>query len=196
MTDPEISFPTVVFQNQPATHRQAVCLFQDKKFLPNCLFLANKIACAHPNRDFDICIVAGTSIVPHPLFATLAIRLVQLDISAAERQLKIKGRIGFATYLRIFMPHLWIDDYDQLLYLDGDVSYQRGDIASLLKQSSNDAQHASIPDVFDWERQSKTIKDFSRDGEPQQLNLNASVLIIDVKSFVRDGFSTAVRQLM
>ena len=196
MIQTEIILPTVVYQNRPAAHRRVVCLCKDQKFLPHPLFVANKIATEHPDRDFDICIVADTKIAPHPLFDTLAIRLVQIDTQPAARQMKIKGRIGFATYLPIFMPRLWIDDYDQLLYLDGEMSYRRGDISALFKRPLNALQHTAVPDLSYWERRNRTVRDVSREGQRQQSNLNAGVLLIDVKPFVRDRFCDAVMQLM
>lgn len=114
MKKTDIPLPNVVFQNQPAAHRRAVYLCADEKFIPYSLFLAQQIAAAHPARDFDICIVSANPITPHPLFAGLGIRIVQIDTGALEQQVQISDRIGFATYLRIFMPRLWQADYDRL----------------------------------------------------------------------------------
>lgn len=185
--------PTVVWQSRPKTHRRAVYLCADEKFMPYSLFVAHQISAAHPARDFDICIVSASPIAPHPLFDTLGIRLVQIDTGPMERQVRIKGRIGFATYLRIFMPRLWIDDYDQLLYLDGDVFYQRGDISALLKHPLRGLPLGGVPEIAYWGRSNRPAKGARR---PRQPNFNAGVLLIDVKSFVQGGFSDAVMQLM
>lgn len=191
MTD--IPSPSIVWQSGPAAHRRAVYLCADERFIPYSLFVANQIAAAHPARDFDICIVSAGAIAPHPLFHALGIRLVQIDTGPMEQQVLIKGRIGFATYLRIFMPRLWIDDYDQLLYLDGDVYYQRGDISALLKHPLGGVPIAGVPEICYWGRSNKPA---NRATQLRQPNFNAGVVLIDVKCFVNGGFSDAVMQLM
>jgi hypothetical protein len=192
----EIPQPTIVYQNQPAAHRRAVYLCADEKFIPCSLFLANQIATAHPARDFDICLVSAAPIAPHPLFEALGIRLVQIDTASMDRQVQIKSRIGFATYLRIFMPRLWIDDYDQLLYLDGDVFYQRGDISALLKHKLNGLPLAGVPEIVYWGRRNRISKDFYGLRRTNQPHFNAGILLIDVKCFVNEGFSDAAVRLM
>lgn len=196
MTQIDIPMPTIVWQSRPATHRHAIYLCADEKFIPYSLFLVNQIVAAHPTRDFDICIVSAVPIAPHPLFDSLGIRAIQIEAGAVEERLRVDDRIGFATYLRIFMPRLWQEDYDRLLYLDGDIFYQRGDISALLAQSLGGLALAAVPDCDFWERPNHHAKDIRALGQPAARYFNAGVLLIDVKIFLGQGFYDAVMQLI
>jgi lipopolysaccharide biosynthesis glycosyltransferase len=139
-------------------HRIAVYLCTDQRYLPYTLFLAGQIAAAHPNRDFDICIVSTDKFAPHPLFKSLGLRILQIDTGTWQQCVLIKDRIGFATYLRAFMPRLWHGEYDRLLYLDGDVFYQRGDISALLRAPMPGCALAAAADKYYWGRSENTPK--------------------------------------
>lgn len=196
MITADIPLPRVVWQSRLAAHRRAVYLCADEKFIPYSLFLAHQIAAAHPTRDFDICIVSANPIAPHPLFDRLGIRAVQIDAGAVAAQLRIDDRIGFATYLRIFMPRLWQADYDRLLYLDGDIYYQRGDISALLGWSLGGLALAAVPDCMFWERPDHHAKDIKALGLPAARYFNAGVLLIDVPMFLGQGDYDAVMDLI
>lgn len=196
MTNTDIPLPTVVFQNRPSVHRRAVYLCADEKFIPYSLFVANQIATAHPARDFDICIVSASPIAPHPLFDTLGIRVVQIDALAVEQHLHFDDRIGFAAYLRIFMPQIWSVDYDRLLYLDGDIFYQRGDISALLSQPLLGLAVAAVRDCDFWERPDHHAKDIRALGLPALPYFNSGILLIDVQTFLGQGYFAAIMQLI
>jgi hypothetical protein len=175
--------PQITAQNRPAQHRRAVYLCADDRYAPFALFLAHQIAAAHPSRDFDICIVSDTPITPHPLHDALGLRLVQIDTSELTTLVLVGARIGFATYLRVFMPQLWAQDYDQLLYLDGDIFYQRGDISALLRQNLGGAPVAAVLDTKQWHKPNRPAGDVAAFGLPAAPYFNAGVLLIDVARF-------------
>jgi hypothetical protein len=196
MSPAEIPLPSVVWQNRPAQHRRAVYLCADAKFMPYTLFLAQQIDCNHPQRDFDICIVSASAIAPHPLYDLHHLRAVQIDTGAMEAQVRISDRIGYATYLRIFMPRLWQDEYDRLFYLDGDIFYQRGDISALLAQDMAGCALAAVPDCQFWERPGFHARDIQELGLPAAPYFNAGVLLIDVPRFVGGGYYDRVIELI
>lgn len=196
MTPADMPLPSVVWQSRPAQHRRAVYLCADAKFMPYTLFLANQIATAHPARDFDICIVSVSPIAPHPLYDALSLRAVQIDTGAMEAQVRVSDRIGYATYLRIFMPRLWHGEYDRLFYLDGDIFYQRGDIAALLTQDMAGCAVAAVPDCQFWERPGFHARDIKELGLPAAPYFNAGVLMVDVPRFVEGGYYDAVMALI
>jgi hypothetical protein len=164
--------------------------------MPYSLFLAHQIAAAHPARDFDICIVSAKPIVPHPLLESLGIRAVQIEAGAIEARLHVNDRIGFATYMRVFMPRLWQAEYDRLFYLDGDIYYQRGDFSELLSQSLGGLALAAVPDCTYWGRPDHHAKDIKALGLPAARYFNAGVLLIDVPAFIGQGCYDAAMQLI
>lgn len=175
--------PKITTQNREARHRRAVYLCADDRYAPYALFLAQQIAVAHPSREFDICIVSDTPITPHPLHDQMSLRLVQIDLAALKTQVLVGARIGFATYLRVFMPQLWAQDYDRLLYLDGDIFYQRGDISALLRQNLGGAPVAAVLDTKQWHKPNRPARDVAVLGLPAAPYFNAGVLLIDVARF-------------
>lgn len=175
--------PQIIAQNRPAQHRRAVYLCADDRYAPYALFLADQIAVAHPRRDFDICIVSDSQITPHPLHDALGLRLVQIDIAALKTRVLVGARIGFAAYLRVFMPQLWAQDYDQLLYLDGDIFYQRGDISALLRQPLGGAPLGAVLDTKQWHKPNRPARDVAALGLPAAPYFNSGVLLMDVAKF-------------
>jgi hypothetical protein len=183
MTDSTENHPSVVWQNRPAMHRRAVYFCADDRYAPYTLFLAQQIAHAHPARDFDLCIVSAGRLSPHPLMDQLDIRLMQLDITALAGRANIGARIGIATYLRLFMPRLWAQDYDRLLYLDGDIFYQRGDLAALLSAPLGGAAVGAVLDTKQWHKASRPAADITALGLPFAPYLNGGVLLIDTLAY-------------
>jgi lipopolysaccharide biosynthesis glycosyltransferase len=98
--------------------------------------------------------------------------------------------------MRVFMPRLWQPDYDRLFYLDGDIYYQRGDISALLSQPMGGLALAAVPDCHFWERPDHHTNDLKALGLPAARYFNAGVLLIDVPTFITQGFSDAVLQLI
>jgi hypothetical protein len=188
--------PSVVWQSRPAQHRRAVYLCADAKFMPYTLFLANQIAAAHPARDFDICIVSTNPIAPHPLYDVLGLRAVQIDTGAMESHVLVSDRIGYAAYLRVFMPSLWHGEYDRLFYLDGDVYYQRGDLSALMDHPMAGCALAAVPDCRYWGRPDYYAEDIRDVGAPNAPYFNSGVLLIDVPAFVKKGYADAVLSLI
>lgn len=175
--------PKISWQNRPALHRRAVYFCTDDRYAPYTLFLAEQIALAHPARDFDLCIVSASAITPHPLYDTLGVRLCQLDVGTIDQAAGNVSRIGFATYLRLFLPQLWAEDYDRLLYLDGDILYQRGDVAALLGVDLHGAPLGAVLDVRQWNTPTHHPRDIAKLNLPQTPYFNAGVLLIDVGQF-------------
>ncbi len=183
MTIPQADFPIAIWQNRPAEHAAAVFFCADDRYAPYTLFLAAQIAAAHPDRDFDICIVSSTRPSPHALHQALNIRLVQVDVETVEQRAKVGARIGMATYLRLFMPQIWAQDYQRLLYLDGDIFYQRGDISRLLRAPLFGAPLGAVLDTKHWHKPRRPAADITALGLPFAPYFNGGVLLIDTAAF-------------
>jgi hypothetical protein len=174
---------SIVAQNRPVLHRRAVFFCADDRYIPYSLFLAAQIAAQYPERDFDICIISESNVSDHPLFADLNIRYLQVDISQIQKFANVGQRIGMAAYLRIFMPRIWQNDYDRLLYLDGDIFYQRGDIPALLSSDIHNAPLAAVLDTKQWHRPLRPASDITALRLPFSPYFNSGVLLIDVAKF-------------
>jgi hypothetical protein len=188
--------PRIIWQNRPARHRRAVFFCADDRYVPYTLFLAQQIATAHPQRDFDLCIVSAAPLAAHDLFAQLDMRLVQMDMAALEARANIGARIGLATYLRLFMPDLWAGEYDRLLYMDGDVFYQRGDIAALLGADLHGAPVGAVLDTKQWHKPRRPAADIAALGLPHAPYLNGGVLLMDVARFRALGLGGQIVELI
>jgi hypothetical protein len=188
--------PEVAWQNRAAAHNKAVFLCADQRYFPYSLFLAAQIAAAHPNRDFDICIVSGQPSIDHPLVSQSDIRLVSLDLAKLSLDVNIGERIGLSAYLRLFMPDLWAQDYQRLLYLDGDIFYQRGDIAALLSADLQGAAVGAVLDTKQWHKPQRKARDIAALGLGFAPYFNSGVLLIDTARYVARGIGSAVVDLL
>jgi hypothetical protein len=175
--------PKILWQNRPAQHRRAVFFCADDRYVPFTLFLAAQIAAAHPDRNFDLCVVSQDRLNPHPLFDTLNLRIVQVETTKLAEHANIGERLGMATYLRLFMPRLWQLDYDRLLYLDGDIFYQRGDVSALLDAPLRDAPLAAVLDTKQWHKPHRPAADIAALNLPFAPYFNGGVLLIDVARY-------------
>lgn len=188
--------PKIMWQNRPAQHRSAVYFCTDDRYMPYTLFLAHQIAAAHPARNFDLCLVTSGPLTAHPLHDDLNIRLCQIDVGALQNAALVGARIGFAAYLRVFMPQIWTADYDRLLYLDGDIFFQRGDIAALLGADLHGAPIGAVLDTKQWHKPHRPARDITALGLPSAPYFNSGVLLIDVAQFNADQVGSQITALI
>lgn len=178
-----------------ATHRQAIYLCCDARFFPYALFLINQIATKNPDRDFDLVLMCSTPLPDHPLLETHDVRVVQIDTDKLEVQLPVNARISLASYLRIFGPGIFAQDYDRLLYLDADVFYQRGDLSQLLRRDMKGFAIAGVRDMPQMRKPWRVPGDFKVMGLPQAKYFNAGVMLIDVPQWHKDRIEARALEL-
>jgi lipopolysaccharide biosynthesis glycosyltransferase len=172
--------------SRPAQHDKAVYFCADARFLPYAMFLINQIATATPDRDFDLVLLASTKLPEHPLMDLHQVRVVHLDFDALEISLFTDERISLASYLRIFGPELFKQDYRRLLYLDADMFYQRGSLSRLLEIDMHGKAVGACLDLPQMRRPKRVTKDFENMGLPWTKYFNAGMLLIDVPTWTRD----------
>jgi len=177
--------PKIAQQNRAARHRRAIFFCLDDRYAPYALFLIGQIRAAFPAPDFDICLVSDGPLTPHPLMADHDLRLVQLDVGALAEFALVDARLGLAAYLRAFLPQLWAQDYDRLLYLDADIFYQGGDIRALFDLNLGPAPLAAVLDTKQWHKPDRPAKDLRPFGLPLVPYLNSGLLLIDVATYNR-----------
>ena len=166
-----------------ARHDKAIYLCTDERFFPYALFLMDQIATATPDRDFDLVLLSSKVLPEHPLLDTHQIRRVRIDLDSLDLNLPTNARISLASYLRIFGPEIFADDYRRLLYLDADIFYQRGDLSRLLDLDMQGRAIGGVRDMPQMRKPNRTPEDFRIMGLPQAKYFNAGVLLIDVPTW-------------
>jgi lipopolysaccharide biosynthesis glycosyltransferase len=186
----------IVSQNRAAQHRRAIFFCLDDRYAPYALFLIQQIRAAFPAGAFDICLVSEKPLTPHPLHDAMNLRIVQIDVGPLAQFALVDARLGLAAYLRAFMPRLWEQDYDRLLYLDADMYFQRGDILQLFDLPLGDAPLAAVLDTKQWHKPDRPAKDLKPFNLPYCLYFNSGLLLIDVAAYNAQNIGEQVLQLI
>jgi lipopolysaccharide biosynthesis glycosyltransferase len=192
----ELPQPRLVTQNRPARSRRAIFFCLDNRYMPYALFLIGQIRAAFPAADFDICLVSDSPLAPHPLMQDHDLRLVQIDLGDLARFALVDARLGLAAYIRAFLPRLWADEYDRLLYLDADIFYQRGDIPALFDLNLGGAALAAVLDTKQWHKPQRPAQDLRPFDLPYCRYFNTGVLLIDVAAYNAQSVGERVLQLI
>lgn len=145
------SLPTIKQTSKPAKSKRAVALCVDSTYLPYASFVANQILEKEGDQDFDIVICLPETErlpnIPHP-----HIRYCTVDYSLIN-DLPV-GRLSSATYHKIFLPIVFKDEYEQILYLDADV-YVNAPCISQIMESNQDGKGLMMAiDISEIERKS------------------------------------------
>ncbi len=178
-----------------ATHRHAIYLCCDARFLPYALFLIDQIATRNPARDFDLVLMSSTALPAHPLLEAHDVRVVQIDLDQLDVKLPVNARISLASYLRIFGPGIFAADYDRMLYLDADVFYQRGDLSQLLRRDMKGYAIAAVRDMPQMRKPMRVPGEFKVMGLPHAKYFNAGIMLIDVPQWRADRIEERALEL-
>jgi len=166
-----------------AKHANTIVMAADQNFVPYALFFINQIAAAHPDRDFDFCLLTQDDIAPHPLIETHDVRICKFTHIELEAKLPAQGHISIAAFLRIFAPEFLAADYARMLYLDCDMFYLRGDLSKLITADIGDHAVAACRDPIQFRRNHHTPKDMADLGLGYFRFLNSGLLLIDTARF-------------
>ncbi|PRD54428.1 glycosyltransferase family 8 protein [Sphingobacterium gobiense] len=143
--------PTLKHSTQPARNRRAVALCVDSAYLPYASFVASQILEKETTRDFDIVIcLPDTDKIPASTRED--IRYCTVDFSVIDG-LPV-GRLSSATYHKIFLPALFKDEYEQILYLDADVYVSAPCISQILDSNQEGKGLMMAIDISEIERKS------------------------------------------
>lgn len=120
----------------PQVHQDAVVIVGDKKYSEYGFFLAQQLKVMEPDRQFDICVLSTEDFNP-PSELTDDVRFGKAIFSAKQMKgIRTDHRIGFESYLRIFLP-FEMREYSRILYLDADIMQRRPGAQSLLNLNMN-----------------------------------------------------------
>lgn len=145
------TLPTIKQSTVPAKHKKAVALCVDNAYLPYASFVASQIMDREEERDFDV-VICLPDTEKIPVSAHENIRYCTVDFSAING-LPV-GRLSLATYHKIFLPALFKDEYEQILYLDADVYVSAPCISQILNSNHEDKGLMMAIDISEIERKS------------------------------------------
>lgn len=162
------SVPTISESNRSGKFKKAVAFCVDKAYLPYASFVAHQIITKEAKIEFDIVIcIPHTEQIPVS-GASSQIRYCSIDYSSIT-SLPV-GRLSAATYYKIFLPAVFKDDYDQILYLDADVYINKSNISVLMDDHKDDKGLVMAVDISEIER--KSGLDFHNEYLSRYIRLN------------------------
>ena len=119
---------------------------------PYALCLAEQIAEAHPDRDFDICIFSDEILKIPPSLKGLGVRVITwLDANPFVDAPNL-SRHGRATWLRLLVPQALAHQYERVLYLDSDILLRGGGLGSLFAVDLGQNILGAVRDQQQWRR--------------------------------------------
>lgn len=144
--------PTIKNSTSQSQHKKAVAFCVDRNYLPYASFVAQQIVAKEQNIDFDIVIcLPHTEELPQ-INPSSNIRYCSIDYSSMLN-LPV-GRLSIAAYYKIFLPAIFKDDYEQILYFDADVYLNQSCISSLMDKHKEDKGIVMAVDISEIERKS------------------------------------------
>lgn len=144
--------PTIKSSTRPSRNKKAVAFCVDKNYLPYASFVAHQIVTKEQDIDFDIVIcIPHTEELPNTDDDS-PIRYCSIDYSSMLN-LPV-GRLSLATYYKIFLPAIFKEEYDQILYLDADVYVNVSCISQLMDNHKEDKGLVMVVDISEIERKS------------------------------------------
>ncbi len=174
----------IVQASSKARHDSAVLMACDAKYFPYATLLADQIAQAHPNRQFDICIMSHEDLPACTLVKKHGLRVLQFDMPASWASLATSKKITLAAYQRIIAPATLQADYRRILYLDSDMIYRRGNISALLQLDIADRPVGAVLDNLQHRSPRRLPREFKAAGLGHGKYFNSGVLLIDVETYL------------
>jgi lipopolysaccharide biosynthesis glycosyltransferase len=175
----------IISQTAPARFDKTVVLIADARYFPYALFTADMIHAHHPARDFDICLITPDPCPDHPLIAETGLRVLSVSMPDSSALLRTDHRFSVAAYLRLLVPSLLARDYRRILYMDGDMLLQRGDLSALLEADIGPHPLGAVRDVCQLRNPNRLPKDMAALGPERFRYLNSGLLLIDVPRYIK-----------
>jgi len=184
---------TITAQTKPATLKNAVCFAVDQRYMPFAIFVANQILEKEQNIDFDIVIcLPDLKIVPS-VWLNSPIRFCALQTQGVD-DFPV-DHLSLAAYYRLFLPHAFQHEYENIIYLDADTYLTRAFLSDFFKKIPADLVIAAAPDVANiyldcdleiTRPRKRHLKEyFSRYYAVQHTYRNSGVLIIKTRNYIQ-----------
>lgn len=187
---------TLINQTQSAKHSNAVIFSVDEAYVPFACFVANQIIEKEAPTNFDICIcLPDISSVPQ-FFLNKEIRFCEIKVDGIDN-LPIHN-LSIAAYHRFFLPKLFEQEYDYLLYLDADTYLTNPFISDLFKQDLSKVTLAAAPDIaylsvqsdpkFTKKLEKELVAYLKRYDDKNHIYRNSGVLLINSSYFIDNDY--------
>lgn len=187
-------------QTGQAYHNNALAFCVDDRYLPYALFAAGQFINLHPELPCDICIcLPDISKVPEK-FKNNHIRFIELSINGID-SLPV-GRLSLAAYYRLFLPQVFEDTYEYIIYLDADTYINKPfyhDMMTHIDGFKPDFCVAAAADIMELKFRSsfkskQTIVDtYVRSyHESEHIYRNSGVLVFHTKNYVKENVLSRV----
>ena len=171
--------------DRPAAHARAVVTVADARFAPFAACLGASILAAHPERDFDVCLLlAEDGDVP----GAGGQRILRARGTNPFSHRPLAERRSHASYLCLTLPRLLGRDYGRVLYLDADIHLDGGDLRRLLGAELHGQAVGAVRDHSQWRTPGRTPDEFRRLGWSPARYLNSGVLVFDAPRFEAEGW--------
>lgn len=170
-------------QSAPARHRRAVVLATDARGAQLAQFVAWRIARAEPERDYDICVCTIGEALPvaHPKLPEIRSCGVT---STPFDGVRTSKRLPADAHLRYYLPVLFENDYDQIVYLDTDVLPLDTPLSQIFTDAPLGRPVSAVLAISDWGATLApgAIAYHRRLGLAGRPYCNSGVLVLDVAS--------------
>lgn len=191
----------VISQQTGNAQRQNTLAFcVDNNYLPFALFVANQFIEHHPNLPCDICIcMPDISQVSKSLLSS-KIRFIEMKITGIDEM--PVGSLSLAAYYRLFLPSIFADTYDYIIYLDADTYINRpfyDDMMAYIAQFPADFCVAAAADIVELKFKStmkqtvKKVDTYIRTYHQfDHVYRNSGVLLLNTKNYNEQQILTKV----
>lgn len=172
----------------------------DENYLPYALFAAEQFITLHPELPCDICIcLPDISKVPQR-FEDKGIRFIELAINGID-SLPV-GRLSLAAYYRLFLPQVFNEVYQYIIYLDADTFINKAFYDDLLKHVETlpaDFCVAAASDIMELKfrssfKEKRSIVDDYVESYHQSNHVyrNSGVLVFNTENYVKEDVLSRV----
>lgn len=187
-------------QTQPSHYPNAVAFCVDNKYLPYALFVAQQLLDLN-EKAYDICVcVPDLSQIPSA-FLQKNIRFVEMQVMGLDT-LPV-GKLSLAAYNRLFLPQLFANDYQYIIYLDADTFINRPfyhDLMTVVAGFNPDFCIAAAPDIMEIVRVVEPKQKFLQKKwhyfnayfTKNHVYRNSGVLVFHVKNCVQQDITNNI----
>lgn len=161
--------------------RKALIYTVDENELDIALFSAARAAEKSDPRDFDIIIASLDPVHIPDEFRALGIenRVLNLRDTLNRESFPLK-HLPIVAYLRLWLPNVFADRYDSILYLDADTYPCTSAISQLFEIDIGPHVLGAVLDVEQWRSPDTPVYDFAALGLPCTRYFNSGLVLFDV----------------
>lgn len=176
-------------------NNNALAFCVDDTYLPYALFVATQFIEKHPDMPCDICICMPDINQVPKAFINSNIRFVEIAIKGID-DMPI-GQLSLAAYYRLFLPQIFADDYDYIIYLDADTYINKPfyqDMLTCVDAFGGDFSVAAAADIAELQcrvqpnQKLKKIENYVQSYHKfNHVYRNSGVLVFNVTAYNREN---------